>query len=266
MAGHVITDFFKRSDDFQVFYTSRDPNDSNSIYVEAENFQALAHIIKDMQPDIVVNAIGVLNQFAESNIVNAIKINSLLPHFLARELDKNGGKLIHISSDCVFSGKEGSYKETDVPNGSTVYARTKALGEVAYGNHLTIRTSIIGPEKKENGIGLFLWFMQQKGEINGYKKVLWNGVTTLELAKAIKAAVCQKIKGLYHLAAPEVVSKYELLVLFQKIFEKKDVVIKPEYSQMIDRTLVNTRTDFDFSASDYQTMLLELKNWMHSYG
>jgi dTDP-4-dehydrorhamnose reductase len=185
----------------------------------------------------------------------------LLPHEVIKHLDEYGGKLIHISTDCVFSGTNGNYNEESVPDGITMYAKTKELGEIKSGQHLTIRTSIIGPEIKE-GIGLFHWFMKQKGTIKGFTHVKWNGVTTLELAKFIHFAIENPIAGLYHLTAPETVSKYELLSLIKQVFQKDNVDIIPHTELRIDRTLFNSRLDYPYKVSSYEKQLQELKEWL----
>jgi dTDP-4-dehydrorhamnose reductase len=172
--------------------------------------------------------------------------------------------LIHISTDCVFSGNRGDYTENDQPESTTVYARSKALGEVTVNPHLTIRTSIIGPEIRKQGIGLLQWFLQQQGTVKGYSRVMWNGVTTLELAKAIHYAIEHPISGLLQMTAPQKISKYELLHLFQHAFDKHDVTIIPDEEICLDRTLINTRDDFTFEISAYPTMLKQLSDWMRS--
>jgi len=129
----------------------------------------------------------------------AVWFNSYFPQLLASFGKKYNFKLIHISTDCVFSGKEGGYKEDSFKNGIGFYAQSKALGEVVNSKDLTFRTSIVGPELKPDGIGLFHWFMNQAGAISGFTEVFWTGVTTIELAKAINEAIIQELTGLYHL-------------------------------------------------------------------
>ncbi|MCG3055850.1 sugar nucleotide-binding protein, partial [Escherichia coli] len=136
------------------------------------------------------------------------------------------GKLIHISTDCVFLGDKGNYTESDAPDGTSIYAQSKQLGEIISDKHLTVRTSIIGPELKTDGIGLFLWFMKQTGKIKGYKRALWNRVTTIELAKAIEVFIQQDVTGLYHLATEPKISKFDLLQLMKEVFQKDDVTIE----------------------------------------
>jgi dTDP-4-dehydrorhamnose reductase len=115
---------------------------------------------------------------------------------------------------------------------------------------------------KEDGIGLFLWFMNQSGEIKGYEKVLWNGVTTLELAKAIEKMIQHHVTGLYHLGSSKKVSKYELLTLIQDIFQKNDVKIVRDQEIVLDRTIRSTRKDFEYIVPSYEEMLISLREWM----
>ena len=125
--------------------------------------------------------------------------------------------------------------------------------------------SIIGPEINERGIGLFNWFWKQKGEILGYRKVLWSGITTLELAKGIDAAIKQDLKGLYHLVPDENISKYDLLNLFKEVFSRKDITVSSKDDIATNKTLINTRKDFDFKVLDYRAMIDEMKNWIDSH-
>jgi len=266
MAGHMIVSYFKKRPQYDIYYTSRKQRNKNEIELDVRNHERLQTVLDVLSPHIVINCAGILNEEAAKNPLDAIYVNSFLPRFLARAIEKQGGKLIHISTDCVFSGKKGDYTENDFTDGTTMYARTKALGEVNHPKHLTIRTSIIGPEIRANGIGLFKWFLQQKGMIKGYEKVLWNGVTTLELAKAIEKMIGHDVGGLYHLIAPEKISKWKLLELIQDVFIKEDVTIIPESSIVLDRTLKNTRNDFQYTPPDYLSMLIELKVWMYSEG
>lgn len=261
MAGHVIASYLKENTKHQVICTTRDKSDAANIYLDARDETRLKEILHSHRPDIVVNAVGLLNQNASDNRENAIRLNSLLPHRIANITESYGGRLIHISTDCVFSGNKGNYDEDHVTDGHSVYAKTKALGEIRSNKHLTIRTSIIGPDLKD-GIGLFQWFMKQEGMINGFNKVYWNGVTTLELAKAISVMIDEQVTGLYHLASPEKVSKYDLLKMIQDTFEKQNVTIRKEENHRLDRTLKNTRTDFQYRVPAYSIMLKQLKQWI----
>ncbi|MGG0736904.1 dTDP-4-dehydrorhamnose reductase family protein [Niallia taxi] len=262
MAGHVMVAYFKKNPNYQVYYTSRDSQDKEGIFLDVTDLNALEQIIDKIKPDIVVNCIGILNEDAEDNPFLALQVNSFLPHQLVKLVKRHDGKLIHISTDCVFSGADGDYTEKSIPDGTSQYSKTKQYGEIKDNENLTIRTSIIGPEVKDDGIGLFLWFMKQTGKINGYEKVFWNGVTTLELAKATEKMIDNNVTGLYHLCVKEKISKYQLLKLFQQVFNKKDVQIIPEKKNKLDRTIVNTRTDYVYNPPTYRKMLTEMKEWM----
>lgn len=264
MAGHVIKEYFTQDPKYLVTYTSRDPNDKKGLYLDVTDLTSLEEIMDKVKPDITINCIGILNDRASDNTKLAFQVNSVFPHQLVKLAERNNGKLIHISTDCVFSGTKGDYTEGDVPDSSTIYGQSKHLGEIISERHLTIRTSIIGPELKENGIGLFLWFMKQKGEIKGYEKVLWNGVTTLELAKALDMMIQKDITGLYHLGADEKISKAALLKLISEIFEKNDVQIIPDSNIVLDRTIKNKRSDFKYQVPPYENMLVELREWLRN--
>jgi dTDP-4-dehydrorhamnose reductase len=136
------------------------------------------------------------------------------------------------------------------------------LGEVVNSIDLTLRTSIIGPELKKEGEGLFDWFMNQTGSVSGYKNVYWSGVTTLELARAIDQAITQNLSGLYHVSQPEKISKYDLLFLIKKTWEKHDVEILPSEGKHSDKSLICTRKDFDYRIQNYEKMLLDLFRFM----
>jgi dTDP-4-dehydrorhamnose reductase len=261
MAGHVITDYFQQKAEYEVYYTSRNLDDKNGFYLDITNTPQLEMLIDTIRPDITINCIGLLNDHASNNTKLAFQVNSLLPHQLAKFTERYQGKLIHISTDCVFSGKKGDYTENDIPDGTSIYAQSKQLGEIISDKHLTIRTSIIGPELKDNGIGLFLWFMNQSGKIKGYQNVWWNGVTTLELAKAIETMIKHDITGLFHLSSGKKISKFMLLKTIQEVFGKIDVEIVPDFNFIQDRTIKSTRTDFKYEVPTYEEMLLELKNW-----
>ncbi len=265
MLGSMLVDYFHGYSDYHVFYTTREKRDPGGLYLDAEDPILLDKVIECVSPDIAINCMGILNQYAQANPQLAYWVNGLVPHRIRHAMEKNQGKLIHISTDCVFSGERGGHTEVDEPDGKSVYAKSKALGEVAESPHLTIRTSIIGPEIRQHGIGLLHWFLQQKGEISGYSQAFWNGVTTLELAHCIRHVIEEEpVSGLLHITAPEPISKYELLKLFQLEFQKEDVIIREDDSVSLNRTLKKSRADFHYSVPNYGTMLHELKSWMCS--
>ena len=264
MAGHIIVDYLE-SIKYEVFTTSRKEGGKKSfIYDVVSDYGNIKNIINEIKPKFVINCIGVLNQFAENNKSEAVLINSFLPHYLDNLSIEYQFKLIHISTDCVFSGEKGKYKEVDFADASSFYGKSKSLGEVINDRNLTFRTSIVGPDIKENGIGLFNWFMKQSGQINGYNGVIWTGVTTLELAKAIEKSLSMNIVGLYHLVNNQQINKYDLLLLFKKWMNKEIKIVKDD-GYVSDKGLVNTRSDFSFDIPNYDEMVKEMSFWINKH-
>ncbi|GJM61492.1 SDR family oxidoreductase [Persicobacter diffluens] len=261
MAGHVIARYFGSKENYKVFTLARNCNSIKPDFeVDLKDFEALTKVL-EKGFDVVINGVGLLNQYAENNPDEAILINSYLPHFLAKKSTALNYKFIHISTDCVFSGAKGKYTEDSFKDGVGFYAQTKALGEVTYGDNLTIRTSIIGPELKNNGIGLFDWFMKQKGETNGYSKSIWSGVTTPILAEAIEAAIINKVTGLVHLSNNDGITKYDLLKVISIVFEK-DIVVHKVDGVAADKSILDTQSKLNYQVPSYPDMIVHLKNWI----
>jgi dTDP-4-dehydrorhamnose reductase len=181
--------------------------------VDVLDLKNIENIITEISPNIVINCVGIIKQLKESKqYEDSIAINSLYPHQLARVCDKYQAKLIHFSTDCVFSGNKGNYKESDTPDAIDLYGRSKLLGEVNYGKHLTIRTSIIGHENK-SPVSLVDWFLQQK-EVNGFSKAIFSGLPTIFVAHILEELIIdnENVKGLLNLSTNPI-NKYELLKL-----------------------------------------------------
>ena len=167
-----------------------------------------------------------------------------------------------MSTDCVFSGKRGRYIESDFRDGETFYDRTKALGELEDNKNITLRNSIVGPDINVNGIGLMNWFLQQRQEVKGYTKSLWTGQTTLQLAKTMEFVAKERIYGLINAVPDSSISKYDLLMLFNKYIRKDKVKIIPVDGIVADKSLIRTRSDFDYIIPDYESMVIELSKWL----
>ena len=263
MLGHIAARYLGTLGCYQVIPCVRRASAPDEIAVDVTDFVRVREILEQQRPDIVLNCVGMLIKACADHPALAILVNSYFPQFLAETGREFGYKLVHVSTDCVFSGVKGAYTDKDFRDGDTVYARTKALGEVIDDRNLTIRTSIIGPELKDNGTGLFHWFMGQQGAVKGYRRAFWSGVTTLELSKFIHAAIQGELTGLFQLSMPEKISKYDLLKLFQEIWNKRDVVISPFDGYFCDKSMVSsTRSGFAYALpTDYQRMLMELKDF-----
>lgn len=265
MAGHIAYYYLLNTGKYEITnVVFRTPLTEDSIIVDVTNRDAVAEVVRRVQPEIILNCVGVLIKGSKEHPDNAILINAYFPHLLKKMADEVGAKLIHISTDCVFSGKRGNYTEDDFRDADDVYGRSKALGEVINDKDLTIRTSIIGPELKKNGEGLFHWFMNQHGEINGFKTAIWGGVTTLELAKAIDSAIVQNKSGLVQLSNGVGIAKYDLLQLFKKIWHKQDVEILPFDGNGVNKSIAKSMR-FDYEVPTYEQMLMEQYDWMNTH-
>jgi len=266
MAGHAAALYLRERGHEVAGFAKRTSPVCETVTGDARDREAVARAIREQRPDVVVNCIGVLNARVDENLADGIYLNSFLPHELARRCDEARCKLIHISTDCVFSGKTGAYTEDSVPDETSFYGRTKYLGEVIGGRHLTFRTSIVGPELKDGGVGLFHWFMGQKGPVNGFAGVLWSGVTTIQLAAAVERAAEEDLRGLYQLSNNQKISKYELLRLFGQYCREDRIEILPREEPVNDKTLVCTRRDFSYRVPDYEAMVMEMAAWIQSHG
>ena len=266
MAGHLVKAYLESTGIYDVWGIAREIDSGQKlINLDVSNTKELESILDNGSFDVVINCIGLLNKTAEDNPELAVWFNSYFPQLLASYGKKHNFKLVHISTDCVFSGKEGGYKEDSFKNGIGFYAQSKALGEVVNTKDLTIRTSIIGPELKQNGIGLFHWFMNQTDEIFGYTEAYWSGVTTIELAKGINEAIQQDLTGLYQFVNNSKICKYILLQEFNTIFKEGKTKITPKSDYKVDKSLLCTRSDFDYNVPSFNTMIKEMKDWMIKY-
>ncbi|MDN5667775.1 MAG: sugar nucleotide-binding protein [Renibacterium salmoninarum] len=215
--------------------------------------------------DVIVNCVGTLVSASDRDPDLAVYTNAYFPHLLERFGRDSATKIIHLSTDCVFEGTNPPYLETSAYDGQSVYDRSKALGEIRNEKDLTFRMSIVGPDLSPSGVGLFNWFMQQQGSIRGFTKAIWNGITTVELARGVAAAIEQDLVGLYHLVPDgPAVSKYELLKLFQVAFDRSDLQIEADDRSAPNKTLVNSRDDFDFQVKPYTEQLSDMRLWIDS--
>lgn len=266
MAGHIISLYLKeQGHDVTGFARSRSAF-VPTIIGDATDTELLRGAIVAGGYDAVINAIGLLNQFAENNQAAAANLNGYLPHFLADVTVDMPTQIIHMSTDCVFSGKTGGYTEASLPDGETFYDRSKALGELNDAKNLTLRNSIVGPDIKAKGIGLLNWFMQQPGPaVNGYTGAIWTGQTTLQLAKTMEAAAKERAYGLVNAVPAESITKYELLKLFNKYLRGGELTINPVEGITADKSLIRTNFDFNYQIPDYETMVAEMADWIKTH-
>lgn len=231
--------------------------------VDVENVDALSDVLNRIRPDVVVNCIGLVKQFAEAgDPLLALPINAMLPHRLARFCSLLGARLIHVSTDCVFNGKRGAYRESDISDAEDLYGKSKYIGEVDYPCAVTLRTSIIGHELSSRH-GLIEWFLAQEGRVNGYTRVRFSGLPTVELSRIVRDFVLPKdsLRGVYHVASAPI-AKYDLLKLVARIYDKQ-IEIAPDDSVVIDRTLVadRFREATGYTAPNWEELVLMMKKF-----
>jgi dTDP-4-dehydrorhamnose reductase len=266
MVGHVVaTHLAGFSEKYELITVARAGVMCNpKHFLDLTDFESLSRLLRIIKPDVVINAVGILNRGFEDPMLSQT-INAALPVLLSDLGRDLSFQLIHISTDCVFTGSKGKYLETDNPDAEDIYGISKAQGECIHSEHLVIRTSIIGPEIRLQPIGLFHWFTSQEGEVIGYDQVFWTGVTTLALADAIKMAIENKTSGLLHLVNNQAISKRDLLEIIQRHFPNKIRRVIPTSVPISNKSLVNTRTDFPYSVPSYEAMLRELRIWMERH-
>lgn len=260
MLGHELYRELRDHHETRVTLRSQSAEPHVFAGVEVRGNSRIEEVIAQFRPAAVVNCIGIVKQRPESEeAITSIEVNALLPHRLAIACRAAGARLVQLSTDCVFSGDKGGYREEDEPDPRDVYGRTKLLGEVSSEGALTLRTSMIG-------LGLYRktslvdWFLAQKGRVLGYRKAIFSGLTTRELSRVIRMILEKhpQASGLYHLSAAPI-DKYTLLA---KLRERlgKSIEIVPVDEPRIDRSLDSTRFRrvFSYKPPEWDTMLDEL--------
>tara|TARA_Y100000389_G_scaffold199988_1_gene239492 strand:- start:9363 stop:10217 length:855 start_codon:yes stop_codon:yes gene_type:complete len=271
LLGNNLLDFFSKKKDLDVYGSIRKKSyisDFTKKYklffdIDAEDKASLSKLFEKTKPNVVINCIGITKQTKEaSNNLKVISLNSLLPHYLANLSSAYRARLIHISTDCIFSGSKGNYLEKDYPDALDLYGRSKFLGEVTYPNTVTLRTSIIGHEI-DSAKSLINWFLSQDKNIKGFKKAIFSGLPTYEIARIIYKYVLpnSNLEGLYHLSA-DPINKYELLLMVRDVYGKK-IKIFPDETLVIDRSLNSSsfRKITGFSPKPWLVMIKEMYNF-----
>lgn len=274
LIGHTVFRYLRKKTAFTVYGTIRnsglrnyfDALDQNCIFPEVEcgHFDSLAPILSLIKPNIVINCVGITKHKPSSeNPLIAIPINSLLPHQISEYCKLFNARLIHISSDCVFSGMEGGYSEDDLPNATDLYGKSKALGEVSDAkNTITLRTSTIGHELGTT-FGLLEWFLSQNDSCVGFNRAIFSGLPTIELARVIAEFVIpnKDLHGLYNLAG-EPIAKYELLKLIAHLY-KKSINIDLDDKFSINRSLDSRKFEVatGYTPPKWEALINSMKNF-----
>jgi len=236
--------------------------DDNAFYgVDVRSIDSVRAVVRGFRPELVVNAVGVIKQRAESKeAIASIYTNALFPHLLAECCGLHGARLVHLSTDCVFSGNRGMYEETDFADGDSLYGRSKFLGEIAYPHALTLRTSIIGLELEEKS-SLIEWYLAQNSPVNGFSKAIYSGFTTAEMARIIEHVAMDypELNGVYHVASAPV-SKYDLLRKLSALLGGRAATVSATDDFVCDRSLNASRFGAmtGYVAPSWDRMLSEL--------
>jgi dTDP-4-dehydrorhamnose reductase len=275
MLGHAVLRWFAaqasyevtgtlRTSQFEAELRERCPRATLISGVDASSLSALRQLFDATSPEVVINCVGVVKQLvgADSPAI-AIPINAVLPHRLSSLCAASGARLIHISTDCVFSGQQGNYDEDDLADAEDLYGRSKLMGEVEAPHAVTLRTSIIGHELSSTH-ALLGWFLSQRGEVPGYSNAIFSALPTVELARVIDQFVLSQtdLSGVFHVAGPTI-NKYELLKLVAQVYQR-DNVVHPEPALVIDRSLNGEKFG---QATGYQSApWQELLQQMRAFG
>ena len=263
MAGHMISLYMKESGHDVIGYARQKSRFVKTVIGDVTDFEFLKRTVQKGGFDAVINCVGILNQFAEADHPMAVTINSYLPHYLAKITEQSSTQIIHMSTDCVFSGKRGEYTENAVPDGRLFYDRSKAMGELIDRKNITLRNSIVGPDINKNGIGLLNWFMHQQESVNGFVGAIWTGQTTLQLAKTMEMAAKVKATGLFNAVPSKSINKYELLKLFNQYIRREPIKINPVENFVTNKSLIRTNyVGFEYEIPNYEIMIKELAEWM----
>ena len=247
LLGSTLLKYFSKQSNIKCYGIIRINSDINKLKniknvklykIDYKNKNSILKVFNKIKPNLIINCIGVIKQLTHKNqLSEIIRINSFLPHYLTELANvKSKTRFIQFSTDCVFSGTKGKYKETDFAGAQDIYGRSKLLGELTYPNTLTLRTSIIGHELQTK-YSLLNWFLDQKKPIKGYKNAIFSGLTALEIAKFLDKFIIpnKKLNGMYHLSG-NTISKYELLNLVKSVY-KKDIKIIIDKKVKINRSL-----------------------------
>lgn len=261
MAGHIITRYLNE----RLHSVTTVARDSGNYHCDIENIQRVASTLAHFEDyDYIINCVGLLVKDSINRPDRAAIINGWFPHYLEQWSKNKSTRIIHLSTDCVFDGSKGNYKESDIHTETNAYGRSKSLGEINNSKDITFRTSIIGPELKQSGTGLMHWLTTASEKtLQGYVDAYWNGVTTLQLAKCIwKYMQDPKVSGVYHLVNNSVhINKYDLLRLINDVYSLDKKIVKSTGPKAVNKILVDTRQEVDWGIPDYYKQLVELRDF-----
>jgi dTDP-4-dehydrorhamnose reductase len=269
MLGHQMFKHFRGSHDVRV--TLRQELSAYSDYhlfslgdtysgVDVRYPEPLLNVLAEFRPQAIINAVGIVKQRPKAHdAIASIEINALLPHRLAIMCNAIGARLVHVSTDCVFSGRDGNYLDDHPSDAEDLYGKSKYLGEVHDANAITLRTSIIGKELARKA-GLLEWFLAQQGSIKGYTNAIFSGFTTIEFSRIVESLLLRypNASGVYNVSS-EPISKHDLLQLI-KHKAGLPIEVVPDGAFQCDRSLDSARfrREFNYTPPSWEAMVDEL--------
>lgn len=236
MLGHSLFNELSKNHDVYGVIRANSKNSKIFSNTDTSNITKISGILESLKPDFVINSIGIIKQLKQSkDKIQSIEVNSIWPHQLAELCAKHNAKMIHFSTDCVFTGSKGNYNEEDLADARDTYGLSKFMGEVDYPHTLTLRTSIIGHELNSS-VSLIDWFLSQSTECKGFTEAIYSGFPTVEIANFLNEYIFKNfVSGVYHLSS-EPISKYDLLKIVAEVYGKP-IQINPSQDLKIDRSL-----------------------------
>lgn len=263
MAGHMIAKYLT-SAGHDVMTCSRTSGDYR-LDIERMSYFTLQNFKFEFSKfDYVINCVGLLVNDSIGNPDKAILINGMFPHYLESLLKDTDTRIIHLSTDCVFDGVKGNYVESDIHTETNIYGRSKSIGEINNDKDVTFRMSIIGTDLDTNGTGLLNWMITNTNStVNGWDNHMWNGMTTLQLAKCIDQYMNDpKFTGVYHMVNNNInINKHDLLCLINDVFDCNKTIIRTQTPNTVNKILVDTREVAEYSIPEYTTQLVELRDF-----
>jgi len=253
---HTVVGTLRNQND--LYFFPKHLHDNIRLPVDVLDHDSVVRLFSEIFPDVVINCVGVIKQLASANDpLTVLPINSLLPHRLSHLCNLCNTRLIHVSTDCVFSGTQGNYLESDVSDAQDLYGKSKYIGEISDQKHaVTLRTSIIGHELRSRH-ALVDWFLSSSDQVNGFTRAIFSGLPTIELSRVIHKYVLPNtdLHGLYHVSA-QPISKYQLLTLIAERYDKQ-IQILPTEDVVIDRSLNSAcfKDATDYHSPDWPSLI-----------
>ena len=264
MVGHVVALFLEEHGHDVTGYSARPTGIVKTVVGNLHDTAKIAALLNGDEYDAIINCSAIVNQDAENDKAEAAFVNTYLPHYLEKITEGTNTVVVHRSTDCIFSGEKGNYKLSDIPDAISFYARTKAVGEIDNDKDITVRTSLIGPERERDGNGLFNWFYNQTGEVNGFANAIWTGLTTIEFSREIEMLLEMKAHGVFQLVPDYSIGKYELLLMFDKQFPAERRIIKVN-NKRVDKSLIQETNGYPVVIPSYETMIAEMCSWIQNH-